>query len=236
MKKLINIKYVLLGLMLLMCLQHTFCSITIPINNKSCKYTMTIPDGWDTIPKEILTQKFGQHPVEIAIYPIQQEEYFEGNYIFISFLPTIKALNEFSFKKIVEDMTSASKQGLSSGTDTLQITYNGIESKNENGNYYISTCFSIEKDSVTLECEQNLELTKFGYITTTSYRKANGIYSLLEMSDLLSNTIEVQQEYKYEEPAPNQRFTVKKIAISLCIGLLVYAILMFFSKKKNTKK
>ena len=235
MKKLINIRYVLFGLMLL-CIQQAYCSIIIPINNRSCKYTITIPDGWDTIPKSILAQKLGLHPIEIAIYPTQQEEYFEGNYVLINFLPTMKTLNEFSFQKIVEDVTNTTKQGLSSGTDTLQVTYKGMHSKNENGNYHISTYFSIVKDSVALDCEQNLQLTKFGYISTTNYRKANGTYSLMEMSDLLSNNIEVQQEYKYAEPVPNQHFTVKNIVISVCVGLLVYLVIMFLSKKKKTNK
>ena len=234
MKNLINIRYALFVLMLLYT-QQAYCSITIPTNNKSCKYTITIPDGWDTIPKEVLVQRLGQYPVEIAIYPTQQDGYFEGNYVFINFLPTMKTLNEFQFKKIVEDVTNTNKQSVIQ-TDTLKITYKNTESKIENENYHIYSYSVIVKDSITLDCAQDLYLTKFGYISIMSYKKANGIYSLSEMQNLLFDKIQVKQEYKYIEPVPQQRFTIKQIAIAVCVGLLVYVVLMVFSKKGKQKK
>ena len=234
MKGLINIKYVLFILMLF-CIKQVYCSITIPVILKSCKYTITIPDGWDTIPKNVIVQKIGQYPVEIAIYPNLQEEYFDGNYVLINFLPTMKTLNEFQFKKIVDDVINTNKQGVIQ-TDTLQVTYKNTESKIENENYHIYSYSEITKDSLTLDCAQDLYLTKFGYISIISYKKANGIYSQSEVLDSLFDKIQVQQEYKYIEFVPQQRFTIKQIAISVCIGLLVYVVLMFLSKKGKQKK
>ena len=235
MKQLTNIIFVLYVTSMVLYTQHAYSSITIPIHNRSYKYSITIPDGWDTIPKEMLAQRLGQYPVDIAIYPAQQEGYFEGNYVLINFLPTAKTLNEFQFKKIVEDVTNTSKQSTIQ-TDTLQITYKSTESKSENENYHIYTYSVITKDSITLDCAQDLYLTKFGYISIMSYKKASGIYSLSEVLDSLFDKIQVQQEYKYTEPIPKQRFTVKQIAISACIGLLVYVVMMFFSKKVKQKK
>ena len=234
MKQLTNIRYVIFVLMLLY-LQQAYCSVTIPINNQSCKYTITIPDGWDTIPKQILTQRLGQYPVDIAIFPTQQEEYFEANYVLINFIPTMKTLSEFQFKKIVEDVKNTSKQGIIQ-TDTIQVVYKKTESKSENENYHIYTYSVITKDSITLDCAQDLYLTKFGYISVMVYKKTGGTYSLSEILDTLFDKIQVQHEYKYTESVPKQRFTIKQIAISVCIGLLVYVVLMFFSKKGKQKK
>ena len=229
-------KYVSIFILLLMYTPPVYCSITIPVSLQSCKYVMTIPNGWDTIPQEVLKQKLKQFPVEMAIYPTQQKDYFDGNYVLIGFLPTMNTLNEYPFGKIVENMTNMIRNGISSYADTLQVTYKGIDSKIENENYHIISSFTIVKDSITLECVQDLFLTKFGYISMMSYRKEDGSYTLPEISELLSGSILVQQEYKYIEQASKRGFTGRQIIFSVCIGLFVYAILMFLLKKKNVKR
>lgn len=215
---------------------YTYGQDTIRVTNKSCKYMLAMPNGWDTIPKSILMEKFPGYSIDAGLYPLQQSDYFKGNYILISFLPTMKTLDRFSFKQIMEDVVKMNKQGFLPNTDTLKVAYKGTESKTIDGYYHVYTFFSIVKDSVALECIQDLLLTKFGYVSLSGYQKEGGKYTLREQLDMMTNSIQIQQPYKYVEPVPEQHFTLIQVIVSVCIGLLVYVIIIFFSKKKKNKK
>jgi len=208
----------------------------VPVTKSNYKYVLTIPEGWDTIPKEILNQKLQQHQIDVALYPVQQADYFDGNYVLIGFSPSMRSLNEFQFSKIAEEITTVIKNEMSVTTDTLQTVYKSTELKVANDNYHIYTNFTIVKDSITIDGLQDMLLTKFGYISMLSYKKPEGIYALQAVANLLSGSIRVEETFKYTEPVVTQRFTLKQIAFTLCIGLLVYVIIMFVFKDKKDKK
>ena len=112
---------------------YTYGQDTIQVLQKSCKYTFVIPEGWDTIPRSVLMQKLPGYSIDAGLYPLQQQEYFKGNYILINFLPTIKTLNGFPFKQIEEDLVKMNEKSLLPNTDTLRVTYKGTESKKLDG-------------------------------------------------------------------------------------------------------
>lgn len=214
---------------------YTYGQDTIQVLQKSCKYTFVIPEGWDTIPKSVLVQKLPGYSIDAGLYPLQQQEYFKGNYILINFLPTIKTLNGFPFKQIKEDLVKMNNN-LLPDTDTLRVIYKGTESKKLDGYCHVYTLSSIVKDSVALECVQDLLLTKFGYVSLSGYQKEDGKYALSELLDIMTQSVQIQQAYKYVEPTPKQHFTLLQVIVSVCIGLLTYVVITLFSKRKKNKK
>lgn len=214
---------------------YTYGQDTIQVLQKSCKYTFVIPEGWDTIPRSVLMQKLPGYSIDAGLYPLQQQEYFKGNYILINFLPTIKTLNGFPFKQIEEDLVKMNEKSLLPNTDTLRVTYKGTESKKLDGYYHVYTLSSIVKDSVALECVQDLLLTKFGYVSLSGYQKEGGKYALSELLDIMTRNIQIQQPYKYVESASKQHITCVQMIVSVCIGLLAYIIIILFSKRKKNK-
>lgn len=215
---------------------YTYGQDTIQVLQKSCKYTFVIPEGWDTIPRSVLMQKLPGYSIDAGLYPLQQQEYFKGNYILINFLPTIKTLNGFPFKQIEEDLVKMNEKSLLPNTDTLRVTYKGTESKKLDGYCHVYTLSSIVKDSVALECVQDLLLTKFGYVSLSGYQKEGGKYALSELLDIMTRNIQIQQPYKYVESASKQHITCVQMIVSVCIGLLAYIIIILFSKRKKNKK
>lgn len=181
-------------------------------------------------------QKLPGYSIDAGLYPLQQQEYFKGNYILINFLPTIKTLNGCPFKQIEEDLVKMNKKNLLPNTDTLRVTYKGTESKKLDGYCHVYTLSSIVKDSVALECVQDLLLTKFGYVSLSGYQKEGGKYALSELLDLMTRNIQIQQPYKYVESASKQHITCVQMIVSVCIGLLAYIIIILFSKRKKNKK
>ena len=145
-------------------------------------------------------------------------------------------LNGFPFKQIEEDLVKMNEKSLLPNTDTLRVTYKGTESKKLDGYYHVYTLSSIVKDSVALECVQDLLLTKFGYVSLSGYQKEGGKYALSELLDLMTRNIQIQQPYKYVESASKQHITCVQMIVSVCIGLLAYIIIILFSKRKKNKK
>lgn len=215
---------------------YTYGQDTIKVMQKSCKYAFVIPEGWDTIPKSVLVQKLPGYSIDAGLYPLQQQEYFKGNYILINFLPTIKTLNGFLLKQIRKDLVNINKQSLLPNTDTLKVTYKGTESKILDGYCHVYTLSSIVKDSVALECVQDLLLTKFGYVSLSGYQKESGKYALSELLDIMTKGIQIQQPYKYVEPVSKQHLTFVQVIVSVSIGLLTYIIIILFSKRKKNKE
>ncbi|MDR2131233.1 MAG: hypothetical protein LBP56_08765, partial [Odoribacteraceae bacterium] len=144
----------------------------IPVYNTSCKYTIRIPDGWDTIPRSILKEKLKSSPfsIDIGIYPVAQTDYFSGNYSLIGFIPTVNMLNQFHFTAIVNDITNMNKAGVIHN-DTLHVSFENIEPVVKDTIYYINSYFSVVNKDDSLKNCQTLYLTKFGYVTVLSYEK-----------------------------------------------------------------
>ena len=62
-----------------LCMYQLYGKISIPIARQSCKYSIDIPDGWDTIPQNVFLQKLGKFPLDIGLYSVCQKDYFDGN-------------------------------------------------------------------------------------------------------------------------------------------------------------
>lgn len=208
-------------------------SMTIPVSNGYCKYSITLPQGWDTIPRTVLQANLNMANIDLAIYPISQKKYFRGNYVVFMFTPTLKPLTEFSFKQITEEIGKQSKQG-EIVNDTLNIHLIKSYTESQGGIYSMYSYYKIIHASDSLENCQKMYLTKFGYISVLSYKKVDGQFSLDGMSFLLADVISVQPDYAYIEPARNE-ITLLHLLISIGIGVIVYGLITFLPKLKNKK-
>jgi hypothetical protein len=94
-------------------------------------------------------------------------------------MPTINNLNKFSFKQIVLDFEKAN-QASKIKNDTLQVSFDSINSSVQHTNYVINSYFSLIKDSISMENCQTLYPSKFGYVTVLSYKKEclKGIFKM----------------------------------------------------------
>jgi len=225
-----KISLAITGLLLLCC--NCLYAVKLPVNNGACKYSVALPDGWDTIPQTFITEKLQQQlKVDAAIYPVEQSDYTEGNYALIGFMLMLKSLNAFTFKQIVAEIDKSNRLG-EIHSDTINIAYAGIDTLSQNGIYRIFSRFSIEKDTVTVKSCQMLFLTKFGYVSVVAYRKGNQGKPLNEISALLTNIISVEPDYQYKE-FEKKGIGLKHILISLLIGVIVFLIISVTSKKKQ---
>lgn len=205
----------------------------IPVQLKSCKFSVTVPEGWDTIPQSALAQKLGEDVAVMGLYPEGKSDYFEEKYMILSFLPTVKSLNNLPFKEIFDEMKGMTKQSSIPNNHSLRVVYNGIERFSNEGKFWIRTSMAVCKDSASINCLQNLLLSKFGYISVTYYDK-NFVASDPENAvQKIVQDIEVDNEYKYDEPQEETAFTPTKIAIAVGVGIFVYLIIVLFDKRKK---
>lgn len=233
MNKLIIFPLVLLS-MLLSIAQSSYADNTVRISERSCKFTVDIPQGWERIPTAAIKEKIEKVPVSLALYPKDQTSYFSDNYILISVLPSIKALSNFSFKNIIENVNKMNEESRKIQTNSLKIEYDKTENYIADGHYHISTKMIIHKDSVGMSCMQDLLLTKFGYISVSCYAK-NGYAQkeIGEMAQLISKNIKVEPDYQYSEPKKQSVFSLRNIGISVGIGLVVFVVITLLGKKKK---
>jgi hypothetical protein len=216
------------------CWINVYASDTVSIDNRACKYVITLPEGWDTIPRSFLRERLGSFDVDMGIYPVAQGDYTKENYVLVRFIPAIKTLNAFNFKQIVADFAKSGKQE-EIKTDSLQVRFNKMDTKVKEGDYYIFSYYSIRKDTVALESCQMLQPTKFGYVSIMSYTKNNeAAVSIDELSALLSKIVTVHPDYKYVEYR-KEGLTFIHVLISLAIGLIVYVFIMWISKKRKQR-
>ncbi|GHT21772.1 hypothetical protein FACS189430_02410 [Bacteroidia bacterium] len=200
-------------------------SQTISVSHQACRYELQIPDGWDTIPQKALKEKMKQYSVDWGIYPVSQEGFFSGRYALIGFIPTAGTLNQFTPEQIAGNISKFNQQS--------EITNDSLQLKYENmtvANYRVLSYFAIRKNADTLRNCQLMYFSKFGYVSVLYYDKNKP--PIKELPDDLSNIIEIQQDYRYAEPAKSG-ISFKNILISLLLGVLVYAVIMLFQKRKK---
>ena len=214
---------VMLGLMG----SNLFASIEIPVAHPACRYAVQPPAGWDTIPLDTIKSKVDKIEVAVGLYPAAQERYFDGSYVLISFMPTIKTLSSFTFEQIVADVAALNKQSELT-SDTLSVRFDKIVPDAQN--YCLHSYFSIWKDTVAVQNCQSLYLTKFGYVAALSYRKS-GAAPPDEAPEPLSGLIQVHPDYQYAAPKKGG-ITFWHLLASLAIGLLAYALIAKFTKKR----
>jgi hypothetical protein len=209
-------------------------SVVVPINNNSCKYSVELPQGWDTIPKVAIKEKLQQYNVDLGIYPVNQKEFFSGNYAFFVFTPSIKSLNLLTFDQIASETKKQMNQA-EIKNDTLRVCFIQTDTEVKNSAYSIYNYFKVWYRADSLDNCQLLRLTKFGYIMVLTYKKGIAEAMPIEkVSALLSKTISVQPDYAYSEP-DKKRFGLKHILISLAIGIFVYVVITGISKLKKQR-
>ncbi|MBO5641836.1 MAG: hypothetical protein J5900_05315 [Prevotella sp.] len=211
----------------------SYANNTVNIKQKSCKYSITIPEGWDSIPHDTITKKLGNVNIDLALYKKDSSGYFDDCYILIGFAPTTKSLSQYSFKDIVKGLRTLSKQTTSSLNDTIKVETNEVESSTDNDVYKITTLATILKNNNKVDCLQNLIVTKFGYITVAFYQKGSGSSVSKEVVDKLISQIKIEDDYKYTEPQTESLFSPIKIGITIGIGLLVYFMIIFIDRKRK---
>jgi len=179
--------YVLLILFLIFGKAEVTASNVINISNSGCKYSVEIPEGWDTIPKIALQEKSNQYNIDLGIYPISQKDYFNGNYAFFVFTPTIRSLNLLTFEQIVSGIKNQIKQK-EINNDTLQVRFIQTDTEDKDGIYTVYSYYKIQHRSDSLNNCQLFRLTKFGYIMVLAYQKdINETIPIEKVSALLSN-------------------------------------------------
>jgi hypothetical protein len=227
-------KRIIIMIITLLCVTNILSAAKIiPVNHTSCNYTVIIPDGWDTIPSNILKEKLksSSFSIDIGIYPVAQEDYFSGNYSLISFLPAVNMLNQFKFDQIVEDITKMNKSA-KIHNDTLQVHFEKIEPVVRNNNYLTNSYFLIVNNDKPLKNCQTLYLAKFGYVSVVSYEK-EGAMPIAKILEQLSEIIQIHPEHKYSLIETKKGLTFKHVFISFGIGLIVYMSITFFQKLKK---
>lgn len=204
---------------------------SVSLTNAACKYDVTIPEGWDTIPQAILKEKITQYSIDSGIYPIDQEDYFKGNYVLFVFTPSLKSLSSFSFNEIVQEI-AAQNEHSEIENDTLKVTLVNFYPEIKDSTYSIHSHFQIRHNADLLRNAQMLRLTKFGYVSVLAYTTPAGLLLPDEIVTLLSDAISVQPDYIYSEPE-KRGLNRTHILISLAVGILVYVLIAGFSKLKK---
>jgi len=205
----------------------------IPVQVQSCKFSVTVPEGWDTIPQSALAQKLGKGVAVMGLYPKGKTDYFEEKYMVLSFLPTLNSLNNLPCKAIYDELKGMMKQNSIPNNDSIHVVYNGMDSLSAGDKFQIQSNTTIYKDSAIVNCQQILLLSRFGYICIAYYDK-NEIPSASDtVLQKLIQDIDIDNDYVYVEPHNEPTFTPGKIAIALGIGVLVYLIMTLLDKRKK---
>lgn len=207
--------------------------VTVNINQKSCKYSVIIPEGWDSIPHDTMLSRFKGISVDIALYRKGSKGYYDDCYVLIDFLPTAKTLSQYPFKDIFTEVKNMNAQATLPHNDSLKVKYKGTEAKVVNDTYRIVTSSSVIKNKREAECMQTLLLAKFGYVSIAVYGKEKKISDMQALSDKIIAGIKLENKYEYREPESRNVFTLTNIVITFGIGLIVYIIIAFIDKKRK---
>lgn len=206
---------------------------TIEIKNKSCEYTVQVTSGWDTIPRDTLNNRFGIDVIDIGLYYKDNETYFEGEYMQFVFLPTVKSLNNFSFKQIVKDFKgSVSQTNNQSKVDSIYLlTHDFIVSEEQMCLYIYGTVKSDLKERSSI---QAIIPAKFGFLKIIYYGSINepknennfSIQKVVENTKICGN-------YSYSEPLAKSKLTIWHFVLAFCISFIVYVIIQYMPKLKQ---
>lgn len=221
--------------LLLICSSVSLYARQVEVSLPGCRFTVVIPAGWDTIPGDTLKKIVPQLNPALAMYPANQKGYFAGNYVLTGFTPVLQPLNAYPFNRIVSDIKKKNKQTESVwSNDTIATRLDSIVPVQQNGSYRINHFFTLRKDSVCLKGCQSLYLSKFGYVTCLFYQKGNDAFPVTSLlSDFsASGVIRISGEYAYIPPQ-KKGISLLNILYSLGIGVIVYGLIVFFSKRKR---
>lgn len=204
----------------------------IVINKLACKYSMSIPENWDTIPRKVISDKMGrEYDFDIALYPRTSNEYFHDYYVLVSFLPTNNSLNTFTFDAICSQVQQSNGQAQKTIGDSIKLNNVHTSTKVSKGKYNILTEIKATKNSSDYMCLRDQYLTKYGFISINCYKKTDCKIKLTEVDSLITSHLIVQDEYEYSEPSSSSVFSISNIIISLMVGGILYLIMSLFEKK-----
>lgn len=196
----------------------------IKIDNKSCEYSIQVPNGWETIPEDTLKARFGKNVIDAGLYKKGSNTYFEGEYIQYVFLPTAKSLNQFSFKKLTKNFKRGISQSVPQDKDSIRLITENTSVSEEQKCFYIKG--TIKSNSIKRSFTQCILPTKFGFLKIIHYRAINKEESELTIEDIYSNT-EISDSYFYNGPPSKSSLSVWHIVLAFGIGLVVYIIIQY---------
>lgn len=208
----------------------------IQIKNNGCRYKLTVLPEWDTIPKDTLREKLPQLNLDLGIYLKNQKDYFNKTYFLIGFAPSLKTLDNFSFAEISKDIENMFvKKGNVKNNMASNVKIDSIVPSFNEKKYWINCYLGIRKDSTVLKSCQTYIVSKFGYIVLMGYTKDNKVsFKNMVQQELVEN-INVDSEYQYDYVRPN-KISYLHILFSIGIGIIVYFLIVFFSKRNSRQK
>ncbi len=224
----------LIFIMILQLIQVSYCAschaTNLEIKNKNCEYSVQCPTGFDTIPIDTLSNRFGLGLIDAGFFNTKNESYYDGEYIQYIFLPTVKSLNQFSFKQLAADFSKSIKTGENQKqTDTLSLFTTNFKIDIIQQCFYISG--KIKKNIKEIFFSQVVIPTKFGFLKVIRYSKnqEDGLGEDTFTKDVISNT-QIAANFKYAEPAQKTNLSIWKIVIAFSMALSVYFIILNYPK------
>lgn len=220
---------------MLVCCCISLSARQVEVSRPGCRYTVTVPAGWDTIPGDTLKKTFPGLNPDLGMYPASQAEYFAGSYALTGFTPTVHPLVSYTFGRIVSDMEMRNEQTEKAwSNDTIAARLDSIVPVGHDGTYRINQFFTLRKDSVCLKGCQSLYLSKFGYVTCLFYQKGSDALPVGSSPGgfFEPGIIRVSDEYAYIPPQ-KKGFAWLNLLYSLGIGAIVYGLIVLFSKRKR---
>ena len=213
---------------------------TLDIKNKNCEYSIKIMKGWETIPLDTINHRFGKGLIDAGFYNTKNASYFDGEYIQYIFIPTLKSLNQFSFKQLSDNFSKNVSKNIpktytQNKKDTISLVANDFKIDKLQQWFYISG--KIKSKIKEMNFAQIVIPAKFGFLKVIRYTKDQGISDDAFFHDIISNT-KISDDFKYVESPSKFKLTAWQIVLAFCIGLAVYFTILYLPKikKKLTSK
>lgn len=207
---------------------------TIEIKGKSCQYKIIIPVGWNTIPFDTLENRFGKTLYDAGLYMSENNKnYFEGEYIQYSFLPTNISLSHLPFAQIVKEFRNGidSTNKMPENNKIAELSVDSFIEDNDNKVFYVAG--KISQGVKERKYSQMVIPTKFGILKIICYHAKEGTLKSITNNALFA-TVSISPDFKYIEPNAKSSLTVWHIAIAFAIGLVVYFTIQYFPKIRKS--
>jgi hypothetical protein len=207
----------------------------IEIKGKSYKYSILIPANWDTIPLDTLAKRFGKGLYDAGLYSTTNKNYFDGEYIQYSFLPTNISLSQLTFAQIVKEFRSGinSTNKLPGNDKIVELSVDSFIEDNENKVFYMAGKISsgIKERKYT----QMIVPTKFGILKIIYYEAKDATPKSMTNNSLFA-AVSIAPDFKYVEPSSKSNLNIWHIIIAFSIGLAVYFIIQYSPKIRRSSK
>ncbi|MBI9069238.1 MAG: hypothetical protein JEZ09_18215 [Salinivirgaceae bacterium] len=209
---------------------------TIEVNTKSCNYNIIVPEGWDTIPSDTLTNRFGKGLFDIGLYDSKSKSYFDGRYIQYVFMPTLNSLNQYTFAQIYKELqNSIEVSNKQPQTGQIRLITDTIKADRDNLLLFITG--KIISETKERNFAQIILPTKFGFLKIMRY-EARGEQSINTAYNDLLASVNIPDNFKYTEPTSRFNLNIWHVMIAFAIGMAAYFGIQYAPKIKQlvTKK